>query len=58
MTLVNLDSFDNKGAIWNVMIKHCVLFGIGLLNNQFWFVSVLVSIQSMNICLSIGRLFY
>ena len=40
-------SFNDKRSIWNVMIKHCVLFGIALLSNQLWYVSVLVDIQSI-----------
>ena len=33
---------NNQKAIWNVMIKHCVLFGIALLSNQAWYVGIIV----------------
>ena len=29
---------DDKKAIWNVMIKHCVLFGTALVINQSWYI--------------------
>eukprot|EP01084_Bolivina_argentea_P092909 167128_1 len=29
---------DDKKAIWNVMIKHCILFGIALFVNQSWYI--------------------
>ena len=35
---------EDKKAIWNVMIKHCMLFGIVLIVNQAWPVLVIIDI--------------
>ena len=34
----NYDHDHDKQRIWNVMIKHCVLFGIALISNQSWYI--------------------
>ena len=32
----------NTKAIWNVMIKHCILIGIALISNQAWYVTMII----------------
>ena len=36
------DPEDNRKAIWNVMIKHCLLFGIALCVNQTWYITTIL----------------
>ena len=43
---ISSDYNSDKKAIWNVMIKHCVLFGIALLSNQAWYIEVIVDCLS------------
>ena len=35
-------SISNNRVIWNVMIKHCVLFGIAMISNQLWYVTTII----------------
>ena len=34
---------DGRGAIKNLMVKHCVLFGIALIANQFWYIAAIIA---------------
>ena len=34
---------DGRKAIWNVMIKHSLLFGIAILMNQTWYISSIIN---------------
>ena len=36
---------SGKKAVWNVMIKHCVLFGIALISNQSWYIANIITIS-------------
>ena len=38
MSRQSIDQYNNKKSIWNVMIKHCVLFGVALFLNQSWYI--------------------
>ena len=39
----NFDYSTDKRAIWNVLIKHCILFGIVLFINQSFYISIILS---------------
>ena len=39
---INNEHNSEQKAIWNVMIKHCILFGIALFSNQMWSLTVIV----------------
>ena len=38
----NHDLNDDKKAIWNVMIKHCVIFGIIMFSNQLFYIIAII----------------
>ena len=44
-----MDLDADKTAIWNVMIKHCVLFGIASLSTQIWYITGFVTIPAISI---------
>ena len=44
MESVHSQNSEQK-AIWNLMIKHCVLFGIAMISNQLFYISMII-IQS------------
>ena len=33
-----------KKGMWNTMIKHCILFGIAIFSNQFWYIAVIIDL--------------
>ena len=42
--IMNVEYSDDKRAIWNVMIKHCVLFAIAISSSQsFWVTTLFVT---------------
>ena len=39
------DYGDTRRKIWNVMIKHCILFGTSLLANQLWYIMITINLS-------------
>ena len=39
---IDYDYNSDKKAIWNLMIKHCVLFGIAIISNQTWYINSII----------------
>ena len=37
---------SERKAIWNTMIKHCVLFGTALISKQIWIINQIIWMSS------------
>ena len=50
-----MDYNSDKTAIWNIMIKHCVLFGIALLSDQAFYISMIIDDLESIVVLNLFR---